>query len=94
MHKPDTQFNISPEADGPVLGPSTPIHRAPKVQKSFGQAPFGRGLRVFLTSAIVAGSALLGGLAVVLWNRRTLSGLRQPAPLRKKSPAHADGEEG
>ncbi|HUB18780.1 MAG TPA: hypothetical protein VL990_09110 [Acidobacteriaceae bacterium] len=48
------------------------------------------GLRAFVTGMIIAGSALVGGLAVVLWNRKTLSGLRQnPAP----SPPPDDEEE-
>ena len=43
-----------------------------------------------MTGMIIAGSALVGGLAVVLWNRKTLSGLRQnPAP----SPPPDDEEE-
>jgi hypothetical protein len=92
-HKTNTQFNISSEANGPGLDPSAPIHPAQKSQKPTSQAPFGRGLRAFVTGAIFAGSALLGGLAVVLWNRRTLSGLRQPGHPREKSPAHPDGEE-
>jgi hypothetical protein len=49
-------------------------------------------LKAFLTGAIIAGSALVGGLAVVLWNRQTLSRLRQQHELRKKPSAHPDND--
>ena len=46
----------------------------------------GARVKAFLTGAIVAASALVGGLAVVLWNRKVLSGLRQhPDPNQKPS---------
>jgi len=41
---------------------------------------------------LVAGSALLGGLAVVLWNRKTLASLRQPAAESNRPPAIPDEE--
>jgi len=47
------------------------------------------GLRTVL---LVAGSALLGGLAVVLWNRKTLASLRQPAAESNRPPAIPDEE--
>lgn len=50
-------------------------------------------LKAFLTGMILAGSALVGGLAVVLWHRKTLSGLRQPAGAGKKLPASEDAHE-
>jgi hypothetical protein len=54
------------------------------------------GIRVkaFLTGAIIGASALIGGLAVVLWNRKALSGLRQhPEPGQKTSAEpDADGQ--
>jgi hypothetical protein len=93
MHKPDTQFNISSGSDGPILESPLPLRPMPSPPEQTGKGQSGRGIRAFLTGAIVAGSALLGGLAVVLWNRKALSGLRQPATLRKKSPAHPDGED-
>jgi hypothetical protein len=53
----------------------------------------GAKLNAFLTGVIIAGSALVGGLAVVLWNRKTLSGLRQPAEPGKKPSSQTDNEE-
>jgi hypothetical protein len=50
-------------------------------------------LKAFLTGAIIAGSALVGGLAVVLWNRSALSGLRQHPEPDKKPSAEADENE-
>ena len=46
----------------------------------------------FRTVWLVAGSALLGGLAVVLWNRKTLANLRQPAAESNRPPAIPDEE--
>jgi hypothetical protein len=54
----------------------------------------GATLKAFVTGAIIAGSALVGGLAVVLWNRKALSGLRQPPEPGKKPSAGADENEG
>jgi hypothetical protein len=42
------------------------------------EKPLSGGMRLLRTSLLVAGSALLGGLTVVLWNRSTLLQLRQP----------------
>jgi hypothetical protein len=53
----------------------------------------GTKFKAFLTGMIVAGSALVGGLAVVLWNRKALSGLRHPGPGKKPS-LPPDDEEG
>jgi hypothetical protein len=53
----------------------------------------GAKLKAFLTGAIVASSALVGGLAVVLWNRKALSGLRQHSASAKNPPPSADEEE-
>jgi hypothetical protein len=42
--------------------------------------------KAFLTGAIVAGSAIAGGLAVVLWNRKALARLLQhPEPVARPS---------
>jgi hypothetical protein len=49
-------------------------------------------LKAFLTGAIIAGSALVGGLAVVLWNRQTLSGLRQQHEPRKKPTSQPEDD--
>jgi hypothetical protein len=57
------------------------------------QPQSGAKLNAFLTGVIIAGSALVGGLAVVLWNRKALSGLRQPAEPGKKPSPPADNEE-
>lgn len=51
--------------------------------------PRAGGLRTVL---LVAGSALLGGLAVVLWNRKTLASLRQPAAEVNRPPVLPDEE--
>ena len=58
------------------------------------QPQSGAKLKAFVTGMIIAGSALVGGLAVVLWNRKTLSGLRQPAEPGKKPSPQADDEGG
>ena len=47
------------------------------------------GLR---TGLLMAGSALLGGLAVVLWNRKSLANLRQPAAPSNQPPEVEDEE--
>jgi hypothetical protein len=56
------------------------------------QPPSGARLKAFLTGAIVAASALVGGLAVVLWNRKTLSGLRQHGDLGHRPSTSSDKE--
>jgi hypothetical protein len=53
----------------------------------------GARLKAFLTGMIVAASALIGGLAVVVWNRKTLSGLHQADPRKKSSSSEADADE-
>jgi hypothetical protein len=51
-------------------------------------------IRVLQTGFLVAGSALLGGLAVVLWHRKSLAKLRQPSLIPESSPVEEDaGEE-
>jgi len=43
--------------------------------------------RKFLhTSLLIAGSALFGGLAVALWNRRTLTQMRREVPDSEINP--------
>jgi len=42
--------------------------------------PAHRGLHILQTGLLVTGSALLGGLAVALWHRKSLSKLREPNP--------------
>jgi hypothetical protein len=49
--------------------------------------------KAFLTGAILAASALVGGLAVVLWNRTALLRLRQHREPDKKPAAEADENE-
>jgi hypothetical protein len=55
------------------------------------EPPKKRGIRVLQTGLLVAGSALLGGLAVVLWHRKSLAKLRQPVP--ESTPVEQDAEE-
>jgi hypothetical protein len=50
----------------------------------------GARAKAFLTGAIVAASALIGGFAIVVWNRKALSRLRQPPDPAKTPPAEAD----
>jgi hypothetical protein len=49
-------------------------------------------LQALRTGLLIAGSALLGGLAVVLWHRNSLSRLRQPPETASQPPAET-GEE-
>ena len=48
-----------------------------------------RGFRMLGTGLLIAGSALFGGLAVALWDRKSLAKLRQPPP---KHPATVQDE--
>ena len=50
-------------------------------------------LQTLRTGLLIAGSALLGGLAVVLWNRSSLSRLRQPMEAVSPPPAGSDEED-
>jgi len=45
------------------------------------------------TGLLIAGSALLGGLAVVLWNRSSLSTLRQPVEPGPLPPTFPDEDD-
>ena len=49
-------------------------------------------MKAFLTGAILGASALVGGLAVVLWNRKALAGLRQHPERESKPSIEADGD--
>ncbi len=53
----------------------------------------GARLKAFLTGAIIAASALVGGLAVVLWNRKALSGLHQHRDPDQKPSIEPDVDE-
>jgi hypothetical protein len=53
----------------------------------------GAKFKAFLTGMIVAASALVGGLAVVLWNRKALSGLHQADPRKKPPSSQPDADE-
>lgn len=44
------------------------------------------------TGLLIAGSALLGGLAVVLWHRKSLANLRQPVSEPDRPPKEPDAE--
>ncbi len=50
-----------------------------------------RGFRMLGTGLLIAGSALFGGLAVALWDRKSLAKLRQPSQLPKIPSASEDG---
>jgi hypothetical protein len=50
------------------------------------------GIRFLQTGILVAGSALLGGLAVALWHRQSLTKLRQPGPAPNSSSAEQDAD--
>ncbi|HEX4004851.1 MAG TPA: hypothetical protein VHX60_01625 [Acidobacteriaceae bacterium] len=52
--------------NNPSETPNPPISTPPK------------GLHLLQTGFLIAGSALLGGLAVAFWNRKSLAKLRQP----------------
>jgi hypothetical protein len=49
-------------------------------------------LQALRTGLLIAGSALLGGLAVVLWNRSSLSRLREPVDPASLPNASTDEE--
>jgi hypothetical protein len=51
------------------------------------------GIRFVKTGLLVAGSVLLGGLAVVLWNRNSLTKLHQPVPAPNQSIVEPDADE-
>ena len=62
-------------------------------QESPGKPDSAATLKAFLTGAVLAASALVGGLTVVLLNRKVLFGLRQQAESAKTPPAETDAEE-
>jgi hypothetical protein len=51
------------------------------------------GIRTLKTGLLVAGSVLLGGLTVALWNRKSLAKLRQPLPVPNHPSEEQDAEE-
>lgn len=53
----------------------------------------GAKTKAFLTGAILAASALIGGFAIVVWNRKALARLRQPPEPAKTPSAEPDGSE-
>lgn len=50
-------------------------------------------LQAIRTGLLISGSVLLGGLAVVLWNRTSLSRLRQPTDEASQPSTEPDDEE-
>jgi hypothetical protein len=46
----------------------------------------------FRTGFLVVGSALLGGIAVALWNRRSLADIRNQAPEKEPGPHPASDD--
>ena len=69
----------------PELDPEQPSQPLPEALPEPLSGPLRTGL-------LIAGSMLLGGLAVVLWNRSSLSRLRQPAET-ESAPVYADQED-
>ncbi len=61
--------------------------------ESEAESPSQPRLQALQTGLLIAGSALLGGLAVVLWNRSSLSRLRQAAETASEPPASGDEED-
>jgi hypothetical protein len=57
------------------------------------EQPIPERLQALKTGLLIAGSALLGGLAVVLWNRSSLSRLREPAEAVQPPDASPDEED-
>lgn len=47
---------------------------------------------VFRTGLLVLGSAVFGGIAVVLWNRRALTNIQNPPPPSEPEPISADSD--
>lgn len=54
--------------------------------------PQNRGWGALKTGAIIAGSAFLGGLAVVFWNRKSLARLRQSTDDSSQTSVHEDAD--
>jgi hypothetical protein len=75
-----------------TLNPFEPAYLMQNQQETPSQPKSDTKFKAFVTGAIIAGSALVGGLAVVLWNRQTLSGLRQHHEPRKKPSAQANDD--
>jgi hypothetical protein len=64
----------------------------PMIESAPDQPPQPR-LQAIRTGLLIAGSALLGGLAVVLWNRSSLSRLRQPVETASRPSLYPDEDE-
>lgn len=58
------------------------------------ETPQKPGIHALQTGLLVAGSALLGGLAVALWHRKSLAKLRQSSPVSEAASTEQDAEEG
>lgn len=73
------------------MGTSTFVHPMPNQSQTPESPESGAKVKAFMTGAIIAASALAGGLAVVLWNRKALARLRQhPEAGKKLSPGPED----
>lgn len=55
--------------------------------------PARKSLRILETGLLVTGSALLGGLAVALWHRKSLSKLRERGEVPAAEPIEEDAEQ-
>jgi hypothetical protein len=53
-----------------------------------------RGLRFLSAGLLVASSALFGGLAVALWDRKSLTKLRQPSRPHPRTPLPSEDDNG
>jgi hypothetical protein len=65
----------------------------PEPEKPSFATPPRRGFHLLQTGLLVAGSALLGGLAVALWHRNSLAKLRQPVPAEDSASVQQDAED-
>jgi hypothetical protein len=62
-------------------------------EKPPSETPPRRGFHLLQTGFLLAGSALLGGLAVALWHRKSLAQLRQPVPAGDSASVQQDAED-
>lgn len=69
------------------------MNEAPDKPESEPETPEKPGIRILQTGLLVAGSALLGGLAVALWHRKSLAKLRQPSPVPEAAHTETDADE-
>jgi hypothetical protein len=66
---------------------------SPDQQDNIDDSTGRKGLRALRTGLLIAGSALFGGLAVALWNRKALANLRQPPETPNPASVKPDAED-